>query len=527
MLPLLIESHELNEVLNNDNVVVIDLSLPSVHKEGHIPGSLWVSYPSILHPHDDTDCDIPPDEKLTKTLSELGLKPEHHVVAYDSQGCPMATRFLWTLEELGHKNFSLLNGGWSAWKAAGFAEEKEANVFEPSNYIAKQSGKCNALKDYILSKLDDPGVTILDSRMEEEFTNELVMTDRGGYIPGAIHFDWMSAVDEDDNMRMRSVDELNEILAGLGLSKDKEIIAYCQTHFRSSYVYIMLKILGYPLIRGYAAGYSEWGNDLDTPITEEFVNSDDICDEPVESEQKVVKLQVNKPELTLVNTEVVYENDYSIKDISLASVGSKLVKIAELNMTGLKTLCEVYKYKRPFLGLRISGCLSLTPSIAVLIKTLSDLGASVRWTDIDSDHEADIVAAYLAKNNIPVFTGTIKAPVEGQALIERSLIFDGKKMPQILIDDNDENCLLSIRTYQQSNNATYETATLGLDEIQENLTEDYKQLLVEVMILAKWGIRAQKNSNIDVDDMKLWVANPMECHCNSVVMLKNTLCACA
>lgn len=524
MLPLLIESKELYEVLENDNVIVVDLSLPAVHKEGHVPGAVWLAYPSILHPHDDTDCDIPPDEKLTKTLSDLGIKPEHHVVAYDSQGCPMAARFLWTLEELGHKNFSMLNGGWSAWKDEGLPVEQESNVLEPSVYKAKQTGKCNALRDYILSKLNDDSVILLDSRMEEEFTNELIITDRGGYIPGAIHFDWMSAVNEEDNMRMRSLDELNKTLEDIGVSHEKEIIAYCQTHFRSAYVYMMLKILGYPMVKGYASGYSEWGNAEDTPIQNEVVNLDDMFEK--EEEAPVAKPE-GKPQLSVISSNNSNEPDYKVKDISLSNVGEKLYGIAEASMHGLNAMVETYKHKRPFQGLRISGCLSLTPSVAVLIKALTDLGASVRWSDVTAGHESDMVAAYLAEEGIPVFTSSDTAPVEAQSVVERSLIFPGDRMPQILIDDSDESCLLSIRTYQHSNDIKFETASLGLDKIKSHIGEDFQQLLVEVIIMAKWEIRAHQQSFNEEDDMKVWVADPMKCHCDSIVMLKNTLCACA
>lgn len=265
--PLLIEASELLAILQEENVVVVDLSMPGIHKAGHIPGAVWLSYPAILHQHDDTDCDVPPADKLSEAFSALGIKPEHHVVAYDSQGCPMAARLLWTLEEIGHLNFSMLNGGWAAWKAAGLAEELTLNQLPRSEYLVQCSGHCNILRDEILQKMHDSNVVVLDTRTAEEFTNELVITDRGGSIPGAVHFDWMKAVQENDAMRMRPVTELQAQMTALGVTANKAIIVYCQTHMRSSYVYIMLKTLGYNQVRGYAAGYSEWGNALDTPIT--------------------------------------------------------------------------------------------------------------------------------------------------------------------------------------------------------------------------------------------------------------------
>lgn len=272
--PLILEPEELQHHLNDKNVVVVDVSIPQVYKDRHILGAIHLKYPTILYIHDDVDCDIPSDKDLSAALSTLGLLPEHHVVAYDAQHNPMACRLLWTLEELGHQNYSLLNGGWHAWRDGGFPTETQMNVLPESNYSAKQKGIVNATRDYIERKLNDPNVVILDTRMQEEFTNELLITDRGGNIPGAVHFDWMNSINEANLYRLFSDDVLREILSRIGVVPEKEIILYCQTHFRSSHTHIVLRHLGFENIRSYAAGYSEWGNATDTEIENEVFNED-------------------------------------------------------------------------------------------------------------------------------------------------------------------------------------------------------------------------------------------------------------
>jgi thiosulfate/3-mercaptopyruvate sulfurtransferase len=224
-----------------------------------------------VHAHDDVDCDIPPDEKLSEVLSRIGLLPEHKVVAYDSQHNPMACRLLWTLEELGfdHKNLSVLNGGWQAWKESGLPIEETPSSLPESNFTAQQSSFLNAKREYIESKIGDPNVVILDTRMIEEFTNELLICDRGGNIPGAVHFDWENNYNEEDSGKFHPDDTLLNNFSTLGVTPEKEIIIYCQTHFRSAHTYWVLRYLGFKNIRGYAAGYSEWGNAEDTPIENE------------------------------------------------------------------------------------------------------------------------------------------------------------------------------------------------------------------------------------------------------------------
>jgi thiosulfate/3-mercaptopyruvate sulfurtransferase len=268
-LALIIEAEELQHHLADDNLVVIDVSIPQVYKEGHVPGAIHLSYPSIVDAHDDVDCDIPSDEDLSAALSKLGISPGHHIVAYDAQHNPMACRLLWTLEELGHKNYSIMNGGWHAWRDGGYPVETQVNVLPESGYSAKQKGIVNAKREYIESKLNDPAVVILDTRMHEEFTNELLITDRGGNIPGAVHYDWMNSVDEEKNYRFFSDEILLNRFYELGVVPEKEIIVYCQTHFRSAHTYILLKHLGFEKVKAYAAGYSEWGNALDTVIENE------------------------------------------------------------------------------------------------------------------------------------------------------------------------------------------------------------------------------------------------------------------
>ena len=273
--PLVVEAQELRDRLGEKNLLVIDVSIPQVYREGHIPGAIHLSYPSILLAHDNVDCDIPSDEVLSASLSGIGLLPQHHVVAYDSQYNPMASRFLWTLEEIGHQSFSIMNGGWHAWRNTGLPVDTRPRILVESKYQAKQTGKANATCEYIEKKLGDPNVVILDTRMLEEFTNELLMTDRGGNIPGAVHFDWERAINPDDHFRFLDDNIIMKYLSEIGVVPEKEIIIYCQTHFRSAHTYIVLKHLGFKNIRGYAAGYSEWGNASLTPIENEIFEEEE------------------------------------------------------------------------------------------------------------------------------------------------------------------------------------------------------------------------------------------------------------
>ena len=97
------------------------------------------------------------------------------------------------------------------------------------------------------------------------------------------------------------------------------------------------------------------------------------------------------------------EKDYKVKDINLAEFGRKEISIAESEMPGLMALRKEYKGKKPLKGAKILGCLHMTIQTAVLIETLVDLGAEVRWSSCNIFSTQDHAAAAIAKSGVPVF----------------------------------------------------------------------------------------------------------------------------
>ncbi|MDX1513585.1 MAG: rhodanese-like domain-containing protein, partial [Gammaproteobacteria bacterium] len=89
---------------------------------------------------------------------------------------------------------------------------------------------------------------------------------RGGHIPGAVNFNWTDAMDPEAQRRLRPRERLLEDLADLGVTPDREVVTYCQTHRRSSHTYVVLKSLGFERVRGYPGSWSDWGNDPSTPV---------------------------------------------------------------------------------------------------------------------------------------------------------------------------------------------------------------------------------------------------------------------
>src|ERR1700759_4467474 len=125
--------------------------------------------------------------------------------------------------------------------------------------------------------------------------------------------------------------------------------------------------------------------------------------------------------------------DYKVKDISLADWGRKEIAIAETEMPGLMALREEYKGKKPLAGARIAGCLHMTIQTAVLIETLTDLGASVRWSSCNIFSTQDHAAAAIAATGVPVYAWKGESNEDFDWCIEQTLHFaDGQPLNMIL-----------------------------------------------------------------------------------------------
>ena len=268
ILPLLIEPEQLQPYLADPAVLIVDLCDPTRYATGHIPGAVHLDYADLVRAEPPAMGLLPTEAGLSEVLSRIGLTPGRQVVAYDDEGNGRAARLLWTLAALGHERVALLNGGIHAWDAAGgsletgFCESPrsvyQARFIEPPTAVADQA--------YILARLGQPDLALLDTRTPAEFAGLDVRAARGGHIPGAVNLNWTDAMDPQRQLRLQPDPVLRKLLERRGVTPDKEVIVYCQTHHRSAHTYWVLRYLGYPRVRGYPGAWSEWGNTPDLPV---------------------------------------------------------------------------------------------------------------------------------------------------------------------------------------------------------------------------------------------------------------------
>ena len=151
--------------------------------------------------------------------------------------------------------------------------------------------------------------------------------------------------------------------------------------------------------------------------------------------------------MTMAQVKPETTGDFKVKDISLADWGRKEIAIAETEMPGLMALREEFKGKSPLKGARIVGCLHMTIQTAVLIETLTSLGAEVRWSSCNIFSTQDHAAAAIAATGVPVFAWKGMSEEEFWWCIEQTVTGPNGWAPNLILDDGGDVTLLIHQKY--------------------------------------------------------------------------------
>tara|TARA_B110000858_G_scaffold17319_1_gene17478 strand:+ start:14107 stop:14844 length:738 start_codon:yes stop_codon:yes gene_type:complete len=240
----------------------------SVFNVHHIPGSVLIEPAELICGVKPAVGKLPTKDKLDALFSRIGLSSDKHIIVYDDEGGGWAGRLIWTLDIIGHENYSYLDGGLSAWLKMGFPlsnANTDETTAEPTKFSVKLREELLVSKDAVLASIDDAESIVWDARASEEFNGTKITALRNGHIPGAVNLNWLDLQDRENDLRLKPLPEIERQLNELGISKDKKIMTHCQTHHRSGLTYLVGKALGYD-IKAYDGSWSEWGNDLEVPI---------------------------------------------------------------------------------------------------------------------------------------------------------------------------------------------------------------------------------------------------------------------
>jgi thiosulfate/3-mercaptopyruvate sulfurtransferase len=217
---------------------------------GHIPGAVNIPFDEF---RDDGGVDrgkLPGPDVFAALLSDAGIEPSHTIVAYDDTHGVFAARFVLTALEYGHEDVRLLDGDYSAW-----ARE----------YDTTTAPRSTTPTDYEATPLDPHESPLIDREtVERKLRTDAIFVDTRerheyaeAHLPGAVRFDWRETVDM-DTRRLKPREALEALLAEYGITRDREIVLYCNTARRISHTFVVLRALGFDKVAFYEGSLTEW-----------------------------------------------------------------------------------------------------------------------------------------------------------------------------------------------------------------------------------------------------------------------------
>jgi len=162
---------------------------------------------------------------MMRSLSALrGVSMEQTVVIYEETSGMRAARLFWVLEYLGHQDVHVLDGGFGAWRAAGLPVSRDMREPKARSFKAQPRAELFISADELNRRLREPGLSILDTRSDDEYYSRQVRSARGGAIPGAVHLEWTNYLDESGRFKPNL--ELLALFTSCGIRPENAIVPY-------------------------------------------------------------------------------------------------------------------------------------------------------------------------------------------------------------------------------------------------------------------------------------------------------------
>lgn len=242
--------------IDDPNLRIIALTPKDEFDRGHLPGAVQIDWPDLQV----TDTADPAIEKwrgeVEQKLGARGIAPDNSVVIYDG-GTLYAARPWWILDQLGHREKRVLNGGLPAWALAGKPIVQEPTSVVPTTYRGQPDASKLATLTEVRASLNRPDVVLVDARTSDEFA--------AGHIPGAVNVNFPENARPTDPKFWKAATELEDLYRPKGITPDKLIIPYCSTGVRSAVTFFTLKLLGYPNVKLYTGSWDEWQSHPELP----------------------------------------------------------------------------------------------------------------------------------------------------------------------------------------------------------------------------------------------------------------------
>jgi thiosulfate/3-mercaptopyruvate sulfurtransferase len=270
---VLVETEWVAQHLNDKNLRIVESDEDILlYEVGHVPGAVKIDWHVDLQ--DTVVRDYINKRSFEALLASRGIANDTAVVFYGDKNNWWACYAFWVFKLFGHEKCLVMNGGRQKWIAENRLLSKDIPNYARTSYVAKERDdrRIRVFRDQVLTHVQT-GHPLVDVRSPQEYSGELLHMPgypqegalRGGHIPGAKNIPWAKAAREDGTFK--SADELQALYEAQGITKGKNVVAYCRIGERSSHTWFVLTyLLGYPRVRNYDGSWTEWGNLVNAPI---------------------------------------------------------------------------------------------------------------------------------------------------------------------------------------------------------------------------------------------------------------------
>ena len=242
------------------------LSEAKDYRAGHVPGTAYLNTDEFEN--GSPRWHLNPVNELQSVIGRLGITRDTTVIVYSRQ-TSAAARIWWILNYAGVSDVRILDGGFAAWQAAGFASEATINTPRAVAFNAKPRAHWLAKTEYVRERFANDSIWLADTRSLAEYRGEVSGYDylqQRGRIPGALHIgdaDDKAQLYQTADGRFLPVAEIAKRWQQAGLKTsgeqfEREVIFYCGSGWRSSLTFLYAYVLGYKNIRNYSDGWSGW-----------------------------------------------------------------------------------------------------------------------------------------------------------------------------------------------------------------------------------------------------------------------------
>ena len=255
---MLISKEDLEQIFQEKDVLVVDARSFGEYSKGHIPGAVNLDL-FAFHWFDTSQNGIDSFNVQTrKLLSFAGNDEKKKIVFYDNVSGMLAARGVWLCQYFSHPDVCMLDGGFKVWEVGKLPTQTEPTKYSPSNLTTPIDTSIISGFEYIKENIGK--ITIIDARSKDEFEGTIPRAARGGHIPTAINIDWNKNLEDGSFKNDEGLASLYE------MSKDTQIVTYCQGAYRAANSFLALEKIGFKNVKVYLGSWGEWGNNLDLPI---------------------------------------------------------------------------------------------------------------------------------------------------------------------------------------------------------------------------------------------------------------------